>query len=286
MTTTWHGAAQAGDGMSQLRDLIYETCGIYFADSKRYFLESRFARRMEAVGAKSYREYYSYLRTGSDRQAEMQRLIEEITTNETSFFRNMPQFQALQTLILPRMVETKGAIGFKRLKIWSSACSTGEEPYTIAMILMEKAATLLSGWGFEIIATDINDQVLAKAREGLYSEYALRTSSDYYKKKYFVPQPGGSMAISPDVKKYVKFQNINLYDDSKMVFLKGLDIIFCCNVLIYFDQTSKKKVIQHFYNNLNRGGYLFIGHSESLFGINDQFKLHHFPGGVMYQKPL
>lgn len=281
--STQASASFSSDGMVQLRDIIYEACGIFFPENKRYFLESRFARRMGAVGATSYHEYYRYLKSSPDRDAEMKKLIEEITTNETSFFRNMPQFQALQTIILPRLAETKGAIGFKRLKLWSAACSSGEEPYTLSMILMEKSANMLAGWNFEITATDINDQILAKAREGIYNDYAVRTTNEYYRKKYFTPQ-GTNFAISPDVKKYVKFQNLNLYDDGRMVFLKGFDVIFCCNVLIYFDQNSKKKVVQHFYSNLNKGGYLFIGHSESLYGINDQFKLHHFPGGVVYQK--
>jgi chemotaxis protein methyltransferase CheR len=277
-------SSASDDGLNQLRDLIYEACGIFFPDNKRYFLETRFARRMEAVGAKSYGEYVRFLKQAPDRDTEMKRLIGEITTNETSFFRNMPQFTALQSIIIPKLVEVKGAIGFKRLKIWSAACSSGEEPYTIAMILMEKASSQLAGWQFEVHAADISEQVLAKARDGVYTEYALRTMTDYFKKKYFVQQ-GPNYTISPEVKKYVRFQNLNLYDDGKMVFMKGFDIIFCCNALIYFDQNSKKKVVQHFFNNLNKGGYLFIGHSESLYGINETFKLHHYPGGVVYQKP-
>ncbi len=282
--TSSSSSAVTNDGLFELRDLIYEACGIFFPDGKRYFLESRFARRMEAVGVSSYFEYLRYLRQSPQKNEEMKKLIEEITTNETSFFRNMPQFQALQTIILPKIVETKGKAGFKKLKLWSAACSSGEEPYTLAMILNEKLPTLLAGWMFDIHATDINDQVLAKAREGIYGDYALRSTVDYFKNKYFTQQ-GPNYIITPNLKKYIRFQNLNLYDDSKMVFMKGFDIIFCCNVLIYFDQSSKKKVVQHFFGNLNQGGYLFIGHSESLYGINNDFKLHHFPGGVVYQKP-
>lgn len=284
MPTTLTAAPQ-DDGLGQLRDLIYEVCGIFFPDNKRYFLETRFARRMEATGAKSYRDYYAVLKYGANRDAELKTLIADVTTNETSFFRNMPQLEAVRTIVLPKLAERKSAIGFRRLKMWSAGCSTGEEPYTLAMMLAEMRTGLLTAWGFEVFATDINDRVLEKGKEGAYGEYALRSTPDAYKRKYFARRPDGLYALSPEIKKLVRFQNLNLYDDARMTFLKGFDVVFCCNVLIYFDLASKKKVIQHFFSNLNRGGYLFIGHSESLFGVNADFELRHYPGGVMYQKP-
>ena len=266
----------------QLRDFIYNICGMYFHTTKKYFLESRLTRRMEATGTKSYQDYYLLLRSprGSE---ELKFLMDEITTNETYFFRNVPQLAALENKLLPELVEVKNKMGFRKLRIWSAASSSGEEAYTMAMILLEKRSTLLKDWIIEIVGTDINETVIAQAKEGVYNAYSVRNIPDVYKRKY-IREDNGKFILSPEVKKFVTFNKLNLYEDSKMIFMKSFDFIFCANVLIYFDIASKSKVVQHFYNNLQPYGYFFVGQSESLHGVNDKFKTVHFPGGFGYKK--
>jgi chemotaxis protein methyltransferase CheR len=266
----------------QLRDFIYNICGMYFHTTKKYFLESRLTRRMEATGTKTYQDYYLLLKSprGSE---ELKFLMDEITTNETYFFRNVPQLAALENKLLPELVEAKNKMGFRKLRIWSAASSSGEEAYTMAMILLEKRATLLKDWIIEIVGTDINETVIAQAKEGVYNAYSVRNIPDAYKRKY-IREDNGKFILSPDVKKFVTFNKLNLYEDSKMIFMKSFDFIFCANVLIYFDTASKSKVVQHFYNNLQPYGYFFVGQSESLHGVNDKFKTVHFPGGFGYKK--
>ena len=266
----------------QLRDFIYNICGMYFHTTKKYFLESRLTRRMEATGAKTYQDYYLMLRSprGSE---ELKFLMDEITTNETYFFRNVPQLAALENKLLPELVEIKNKMGFRKLRIWSAASSSGEEAYTMAMILLEKRATLLKDWIIEIVGTDINETVIAQAKEGIYNAYSVRNIPEAYKRKY-IREDNGKFILSPEVKKFVTFNKLNLYEDSKMIFMKSFDFIFCANVLIYFDTASKSKVVQHFYNNLQPYGYFFVGQSESLHGVNDKFKTVHFPGGFGYKK--
>ncbi|MDD2271906.1 MAG: protein-glutamate O-methyltransferase CheR [Desulfuromonadaceae bacterium] len=266
----------------QLRDFIYNICGMYFHTTKKYFLESRLTRRMEATGTKTYQDYYLLLKSARGSE-ELKFLMDEITTNETYFFRNVPQLAALENKLLPEIVEAKNKMGFRKLRIWSAASSSGEEAYTMAMILLEKRSTLLKDWIIEIVGTDINETVIAQAKEGIYNAYSVRNIPDVYKRKY-IKEDNGKFILSPEVKKFVTFNKLNLYEDSKMIFMKSFDFIFCANVLIYFDTASKSKVVQHFYNNLQPYGYFFVGQSESLHGVNDKFKTVHFPGGFGYKK--
>jgi chemotaxis protein methyltransferase CheR len=268
----------------QLRDYIYNVCGIYFHSSKKYFLESRLGRRMEVTGSKTHADYLMHVKSNAGGSAELKKLLDEITTNETCFFRNLPQLNALETKLLPEIVETKGKVGFKKLRIWSAGSSSGEEAYTLGMLLLEKRATFLKDWIIEIVGTDINETVIALAKEGVYNSYSVRNTPDYYLKKYFKEESPGKFVLSPEVKKLATFNQLNLYDDNKMLFMKSFDFIFCANVLIYFDTASKSKVVQHFYNNLQPYGYFFLGQSESLHGVNDKFKTVHFPGGFTYNK--
>jgi chemotaxis protein methyltransferase CheR len=267
-----------------LRDFIYNYCGIYFHTGRKYFLESRLTRRMEVRGLKDYGDYYKLLRSGAEGPGEIRQLLIEITTNETCFFRNTQQIAALERQIFPEIVEAKKKIGFRKLRIWSAGSSSGEEAYTFAMILNEKRASLLKDWTIEIVGTDISDKVLAQAKEGAYNNYSVRNMTEFYRKKYFREEPAGTFNISPEIKKMVSFSNLNLFEDSRMVFMKSFDIIICSNVLIYFDAPAKTKIVQHFYNNLQPYGYFFLGQSESLHSINDKFKTVHFPGGFAYKK--
>jgi chemotaxis protein methyltransferase CheR len=267
-----------------LRDFIYSICGIYFQSSKKYFVESRVVNRMAEAGTATAVEYIALLRNSLQGKEELKRLLNDITTNETFFFRNVSQLTALEQQFLPELIENKAKIGFRKLRIWSAGSSSGEEAYTLAMILLEKRQSVLKDWVIEIVGTDINEEVLAQAREGVYTPYAVRNTPEPYRKKYFTADTKGRFILSPVVKKMVTFSSLNLYDDSKMLFMKSFDFIFCANVLIYFDSTSKSKVVQHFYNNLQPYGYFFVGQAESLHGVNDKFKAIHFPGGFVYKK--
>ena len=269
----------------QIRDLVYKISGIYKAEEKLYLLADACGRRTKQLGVRSPREYWDRLTAQPFRDAELRELLNEVTIGETCLFRSQPQLDALRKVILPEIVVEKTKQITKRLRIWSAGCSTGEESYTLAMNMLEESERLLKGWTVEILATDLNDRSVETAKAGIYGDYALRNTTDYYKRKYFSMLDEKRLEVRPEVKKLVTFSRLNLQEDSKMLFMKGMDLIFCCNVLIYFDGASKSKVINHFFSNLNFGGYFFLGTSESLMKLNDQFHLIHFPGTIAYWKP-
>ena len=269
----------------KIREVIYGISGIYQPDEKLYLLAARCGRRMKVVNAKTPAEYLEHLTTRGNREAELRLLLNEITIGETYMFRSPPQLDALRNVILPQILQAKNAMGFKRLHLWSAGCSTGEEPYTLAMFLLEESEKLLAGWTFDILATDLNDNSLNTAKAGIYGDYALRNTTELLRKKYFKPHDEKRLQVTDQLKACVRFDRVNLNDDSRMTFLKGMDLIFCCNVLIYFDLASKRKVMQHFHSNLLPGGYLFLGHAESLYQVDDRFHLVHFPGTIGYWKP-
>ncbi len=269
----------------QIRDLVYKASGIFQLDEKLYLLADGCGRRMKQLPVRSTRGYWDLLNAPSSRDAELRQLLNEITIGETCLFRSQPQLDALRKVILPEIKAEKTKQITKRLRIWSAGCSTGEESYTLAMNMLEESEDLLKGWTVEILATDLNDRSVETAKAGIYGDYALRNTSDYYKRKYFLIIDQKKLQVRPEVKKLITFSRLNLQDDSKMLFMKGMDLIFCCNVLIYFDVPSKSKVISHYFSNLNFGGYFFLGTSESLLKLNDQFHLIHFPGAIAYWKP-
>ena len=269
----------------KIRDVIYRISGIYQPDEKLYLLAARCAWRMSVVKASTPAEYLEHLTVRGNREAELRLLLNEITIGETYMFRSPPQLDALRNVILPQIIQAKSAMGFKRLHLWSAGCSTGEEAYTLAMLLLEESEKLLAGWTFDILATDLNDNSLAAAKAGIYGEYALRSTTELLRNKYFKPHDEKRLQATDQLKSVIRFDRVNLRDDSKMTFLKGMDLIFCCNVLIYFDLASKQRVVQHFYSNLLPGGYLFLGHAESLYQVDDRFHLVHFPGAIGYWKP-
>jgi chemotaxis protein methyltransferase CheR len=268
----------------KIRDLIYQTSGIYHSEEKLYLLVSRCGRRMIALGAGSPSQYLEYLTTSTNHHAELRLLLNEITIGETYMFRHPAHLDALRNTILPQTLQTKGFVGLKRLRFWCAGCSTGEEPYTLAMFLLEQKDKLLAGCTFEILATDLNDNSLEAARAGIFGEYALRNTSEALRRKYFTDAGDRKLQANDLLRSQIRFDRVNLSDDGKMLFQKGIDVIFCCNVLIYFDVASKRRVVQHFYSDLVSGGYLFLGHAESLFQVDNSFRLIHFPGTTAYWK--
>jgi len=267
----------------QIRDLIYQVAGIFQPDNKLHHLEDRCQKRMQALGVATLREYYECLTVKPLRQAELISLLNQITVGETFFFRNRPQLDALRNVVLTHIVEARKKVSPRHLRIWSAGCSTGEEPYTLSIMLMEELAGRLQGWTFEIVATDLNEHSVVHAKAGIYGTYSTRNLTPQITQKYFSPA-GENLQVNTQVKTHVSFTRVNFLDDSRMVFLKGFDLIMCCNVLIYFDVQSKRRVIQHFYSSLLAHGYLFLGHSESLYGVNDDFRLVHLPSATAYVK--
>jgi len=269
----------------QIRDLVYKVCGIFQLEEKLYLMADACGRRMKHLSVRTPREYWDLLTAHSSREAELRQLLNEVTIGETCLFRSPPQLDALRKVILPELVQEKTKQIVKRLRIWSAGCSTGEEPYTLAMNMLEESDRLLKGWTVEILATDLNDRSVETAKAGVYGDYALRATPELFKRKYFVQVDEKKLEVRPEVKKLITFSRLNLQDDSRMLFMKGMDLIFCCNVLIYFDGPSKGKVVNHYYSNLNFGGYFFLGTSESLLNLNDNFRLVHFHGSLAYWKP-
>ncbi len=267
----------------RIRDLIYQVAGIFHPDTKLPLLLDRCGRRMKELKTTSLREYFEQLTVRPTRQVELISLLNEITIGETCFFRSQAQLDALRQVVIPKIIEAKAKLPIRRLRIWSAGCSTGEEPYTLSMVLQEEAQGRLKDWTVEILATDLNERSLAHAKNAVYGNYSTRHLTQYYRQKYFNPV-AEQLQLQASVRNSVNFSRLNLSDDARMMFMKSLDVVFCCNVLIYFDLASKRRVIQHFYNNLLPHGYLFLGHSESLYSVNDDFKLVHLPGATAYIK--
>jgi len=266
-----------------LRDFIYQYCGLHFSEDSKYILEKRLGRRLQELKLNSYKDYYYYLRYNNARDQELTELINLLTTNETYFFREEFQLRSFNEEIIPELCERKLAAGQdKRLRIWSAGCSTGEEPYTIAMLLLENPA--VRDWQIDIVGTDISQRVLQLARKGLYPESSFRSTDERYRRTYFRPQDG-KWLIDDGVRRLVTISHLNLFDTPRVALLGRMDVIFCRNVIIYFDQPAKKRVIETFFQRLAPGGYLLLGHSESLMNITTLFDLKHLQHDMVYQKP-
>lgn len=271
------------DEFVQLRDFIYQQSGIFIAENRKYLVENRLSNRIKELNLKTFGEYYYYLRFDLKRKEELTKLFEVITTNETSFYRNPPQLKVFQEKILPETLESIRKQGPKKLRIWSAGCSTGEEPYTIAMILSEVLKAELSLWDIKITANDLSEAVLNAARQGRYNEYALRTTPREIVDKYFIKKDS-VYDVQPRLKSLITFAPINLSDRMMLKRNEKSHIILCRNVIIYFDDEMKRQVIESFYDNLLPGGCLLIGHSESLHNISRTFKPEHNVGTIVYRK--
>jgi len=262
-----------------LSDLIYNYCGLTFTGSQKILFQKRVKSRVEKLRLSSFKEYYQFLKYDPKKEEELKTLVDILTVNETYFFREPAQFDALLNSVLPELAKS----GYKNIKIWSAACSTGAEPYTIAILLKEKQP-LDSSFKIDIIGTDISISALEEARKGIYTETAFRTTPPEYKNKYFTKTPDGYYQIKPEIKRMVTFRYLNLLNKTQMSMMKNIHVIFCRNVLIYFDVEAKKKVVESFYQSLVKGGYLFIGQSESLFKVTNLYKLVPTSKVLLYKK--
>ena len=265
-----------------LSQQIYQKLGLHFDDKKIYFLKTRVAKRMTALGLDDPREYMFKLSYADPHGEEMQALANLVTTNETYMFREYDQLQAFANYCLPEVLSAKQARGERTLRIWSAGCSSGEEPYTLAMIVQDVFPQAQS-WDCEIVATDIDENMLRRVASARYGTRSVADVPDEYRAKYLI-EDGGEWIVRKRTTALVKARHLNLSDRMAMRAMRGFDFIFCRNVLIYFDDLSRKAVVDHFYNALNPGSYVFLGHSESVGRVNTAFKLKRFESHLVYVK--
>jgi chemotaxis protein methyltransferase CheR len=279
-----------------LQTLVYQECGMYFDERRAHFLQDRLQRRLKICGLDNFYAYYRLL-TSHQGKTELVALVENLTVNETSFFRNKPQLDLFQKNILEEILRRKQERRDWTLRFWSAGCSTGQEPYTLAMMVCDALAyyylrnplpfempspkpLIPPPWKVEILASDINYSVLRSAQDAVYSESQMESVDYAFRLRYF-DKVGDRYAIKRGLKDLVHFDFHNL----KTEFLpQRNDVIFCRNVMIYFDEAEQKRLIEKFYRCLNPEGYLFIGHAESLFGLSDKYRMVHQNNGTAYQR--
>jgi chemotaxis protein methyltransferase CheR len=259
--------------------LIYQKAGLYYEYNKKYFVHKRVEKRAEILKMETLKEYYMLLKY-SENFLELDKLVNELTVNETYFFRDFPQLQNFAEEVLPIVVRKN--ILDKKIKIWCAACSTGEEPYTLSIILNEMIDKP-EEWEIQILASDINAEVLQSAKIGSYQSRAIRDVPTEYLEKYFTRRRD-KYIINLDVKKCIKFKNINLMDEVDMRNINGCDFIFCRNCLIYFDDESRKNVLTSFHESLNPGGFIFLGHSESVGRISSAYNYERIGNTIVYSR--
>jgi chemotaxis protein methyltransferase CheR len=279
-----------------LQTLVYQECGMYFDERRTHFLQDRLQRRLKVCQLDSFYSYYRLL-TSREGKSELSALLENLTINETSFFRNKPQLDLFHKVILEDVLHRKQERRDWTLRVWSAGCSTGQEPYTLAILICDALAyyylrnplpfempspkpLIPPPWRVEILASDISYSALRAGQEGSYPEHQMEPVDYTYRLRYF-DKYRDRYAIKKAVKDLVHFDFHNL----KTEFLpQRNDFIFCRNVMIYFDEAEQKRLVEKLHRCLNPDGYLFVGHAESLFGISDKFRMQHQNNGTAYQR--
>jgi len=272
-------APLSAEDLLRLCDFIYRRTGIFYGESKRYYIERRLAQGMERSGAHSFTAYMALLRASP---SEAEHLFNSITVNETYFLREEHQFRCLSRSLLPEIVSRRGPGDLVRL--WSMPCSTGEEPYSIAIWLLENWP-LVDAYNIEIVGSDLDTAALAAAAEGLYGERALSRLSADLLGRYFEAPHEGRRRIIQDLRESVRFTTANLVDAASMAMQGRFDIVFCRNALIYFDDDSRKAASRNLFDAINPGGFLCLGHSESMARIPGRFAVRRFEDAIVYQRP-
>lgn len=265
----------------KFRDFFYRKTGIQFGDSKRYFVDKRLIERIRATGHDSFRRYFQFMRFQAS-GLEVQELINCMTVNETYFFREEYQFECLVEEALNELVKLKPG---QPLRIWSIPSSSGEEPYSIALFLLEKWP-LIDQVDIEIVSSDIDSDILRRCQQGIYSERSLMHVSEQLRQRYFTRYGEDEFQICQELRDSVRFTQVNLADSGDTRAYRNFDVVFCRNLLIYFDDASRRDAANVFYGALNPGGFVFLGHSESMSRISSLFKVRKFTKAIAYQKPL
>jgi chemotaxis protein methyltransferase CheR len=265
----------------KFREFFYRKTGIQFEPSKRYFVDKRLVERIELTGSGSFRSYFTMLRFEASGE-ELQQLTNLMTVNETYFFREVYQFQCLVNSILPELVGCKK--DKTPIRIWVIPSSSGEEAYSIALYLLESWAGI-KDWDVEIISSDIDTKILALARQGLYSPRSVQQLPAKLLQKYFRRDDEG-YRICEDLRQSVEFTRVNLSERADTRAYRNFDVIFCRNLLIYFDDVSRKAAAEVFYDAMKPGSFICLGHSESMSRVSSLFKVRKFPEAIIYQRPL
>jgi chemotaxis protein methyltransferase CheR len=267
-----------------LRDFLHETFGLYFDDNSRSLLRSRLLGRLSSLDLRSFEDYYHYLRFGPHRAHELESMVSHLTNNETYFFREATQLGVFADSVLRTIRERKAAGAERRLRVLSAGCSTGEEPLSLAMILLD-SGQFFWNWDLQVVGMDIDAAALEKARRGLYFRNSFRSVEEALITRHFTPE-GTGQRVKENVRRLVTLRQGNLIERASYTGLTQLDVLFCRNVLIYFSDDSIRRSVQLFFDCLAPGGYLFLGHAESLSRITDIFTPIRFQGALIYQKPL
>jgi chemotaxis protein methyltransferase CheR len=260
-----------------LAELVQEHCGVILGGDAGFLLERRLAGRLDHLSLGTFLDYYHYLSYDLAGPAELEECIERVTTHETYLFREQFQLDAFQREILPVLQARPGA---RPLTLWSAGCSTGEEAYTIAALLAENAPGAA-----RVIGMDISLRGIRTAEAGIYGASSFRTTTDERRDRFFEPQPGGLWRAREGLRRMCNFVHMNLLDTARLVELGPVDTIFCRNVLMYLSNQARRRVVEGFYDALVPGGYLLLGHSESLISVPGRFDLVNLSTDLVYRKP-
>ncbi len=271
----------SNEDFQKFREYFYRKTGIWFDESKRYFVDKRLAERITATRTDNFRSYFTMLRFQASGD-ELQKLINSMTVNETYFFREEYQLQCMVNSVLPEITEKK--LDRSPIRIWSVPSSSGEEPYSIAIYLLEHWEGI-NYWDVEIISSDIDTNMLHCARKGLYSHRSVQYLPAHILHKYFRNTDEGYQ-ICDELRDVIEFTRVNVFDPLETKRYRNFDIVFCRNLLIYFDDMSRRQAAENLYDAMKPGGFIFLGHSESMSRISPLFKVRKFSEAVVYQKPL
>lgn len=264
-----------------IRELILKYCGVVLSDDQRGYVERRLRDRLAFLSLGDFRAYYRYLRFDPAGPQEIEDAAESITTHETYFFREEYQLRAFRDEVLSGLYDSRKSL--RRVAIWSAGCSTGEEPYTLAMLLLE--AGIPKDWDVRIFGSDLSRRVIAHARRGLYGPSSFRACPDRYRQQYFRPATDGCYEVSREVRSLCNFGQLNLVDAARVALIGKLDAIFCRNVLIYLEPSARRAVVDQFFRRLSPGGVLLLGHSESLLSMTTAFEPVVLSSDLVYRRP-
>jgi len=278
-----HDADLSEEEFRLLRDFIHERFGLYFDESQRASLRARLAPRLALLGLVSFEDYYRHLRFAPDRAEEVLRMVSHLTNNETYFFREQPQLAVFSGLVLDAIKARNARTGEKRLHVLSAGCSTGEEPLTLGMILFD-SGRFFWGWDVRVTGLDVDGTALETARRGLYHQNSLRAVPTPVLERHFL-RDGAGVRVKEASRRSVSFRAGNILDPASYAGLTPLDAVFCRNVLIYFSDAAVQRAVSLFQDVLAPGGYLFLGHAESLGRVSSAFVAIRFQGAIVYQKP-
>jgi len=270
-----------GEDARLIQEAIHAFCGLSYGIESNFFLERRIAPRIETLGLQTYREYYHYLRYDPAGPRELEDLIERLTTHETYLFREQYQLDAFRIELVPEIIASLG--DKRRLTIWSAGCSTGEEVYTLAILLHEDER--LADWRIRVIGSDISRKVVSQARAGSYGPSSFRTAPPRYQRRYF-REHNGLFTVRGDIRSMCSFGHLNLMATDRFHVLGECDVIFCRNVLMYLSAEARERIVGAFFEVLRPGGYLLLGHSESLLNVTSRFDLVHLSRDLVYRRPL